>query len=141
MTLTAKRPRRPVDRDTKFFADGLTNGVILIQRCTNCSELRHPPKPVCANCRSFDWTTIEASGRGQVYTFAIHHAPPLPAFPSPHVILLVELEEGVRMIGDLTDTSRGVPLAIGTPLTAVITAEPGDDMLLVRWQVDGAPEA
>ena len=126
-----------MDRDSRFFADGLTRGVILIQRCGSCGQLRHPPQPICANCRSFEWDTVEACGRGRIYTFAVHHAPLLPGLPSPNAILLVELEEGVRMIGDLMGDTADPALAIDAPVTASIVADEGDDMLLVRWKLDG----
>ena len=136
--MEAKRPRRAVDRDSQFFADGLARGVILIQRCSACGLLRHPPQPLCSRCRSFEWDTVQASGRGSIYTFAVHHAPPLPGFTVPFAILLVELEEGPRMIGDLIGESTDPALAIGAPVTAAIVADNGDDMLLVRWRLDGA---
>ena len=138
MATVAKRPRRAVDRDSQFFADGLTRGVILIQRCSGCGRLRHPPQPICSHCRSFEWDTVQASGRGSIYTFAVHHAPPLPGLPLPNAILLVELEEGVRMIGDLIGDPIDPALKIGAPVTAAIVADEGDDMLLVRWRLDGA---
>ena len=136
--MEAKRPRRAVDCDSRFFAAGLVRGVILIQRCAGCGLLRHPPQPICSRCRSFEWDTIEASGRGSIYTFAVHHAPPLPGLPTPNAILLVELDEGVRMIGDLIGDTADPALAIGAPVTAAIVADEGDDMLLVRWRLDGA---
>ncbi|WP_419825766.1 Zn-ribbon domain-containing OB-fold protein [Sphingomonas sp.] len=138
VSTVARRPRRAVDRDSQFFAEGLTRGLILIQRCGGCGRLRHPPQPICSHCRSFEWDTVEASGRGSIYTFAVHHAPPLPGFSIPFVIVLVELEEGVRMIGDLVGNSTDAALKIGAPVTAAIMADEGDNMLLVRWRLDGA---
>ena len=111
---------------------GWRGGVILIQRCAECGLLRHPPQPLCAQCRSFAWETVQASGRGRIYTFAIHHAPPLPGLPNPNAILLVDLDEGVRMIGDLIGDTADPALAIGAPVTASIVADEDDDMLLVR---------
>jgi uncharacterized protein len=139
--MAEKRPRRAVDRDTRFFADGLLRGAILIQRCSACGLLRHPPQPMCSRCRSFDWDTVEASGHGRIYTFAIHHSPHLPGVPKPNAILLVELDERVRMIGDLLGDSSDSGLVVNAPVSAAIVADPGDDMLLVRWRLAKAEVA
>jgi hypothetical protein len=51
------------------------------------------------------------------------------------VAVLVALEEGVRMVGDLVDPGKSPPVAIGQNVKAEILADPGDDMLLVRWRI------
>ena len=43
---------------------GLREGKLLVQRCKSCGTLRHPPGPVCPSCYSFEWDTLQASGRG-----------------------------------------------------------------------------
>ena len=48
-----------------------------------------------------------AGGKGTVFSFVVHHAPKVPGRTLPFVIALVELEEGVRMLGEL----RNVELA------------------------------
>ena len=137
----APRPRRPVNLDTQFFTDGLAEGRILLQKCAHCGGLRHPPGPLCPVCRSFDWTVTQASGGGRVHSYAVHHYPPLPGLPLPNVILLVDLDEGVRMVGDLDGRPDDPCLEIGARLSARIMADDGDDMLLVRWRLnDGGGE-
>ena len=44
---------------------------------------------------------LVASGKGTVFSFVVHHAPKVPGRTLPFVIALVELEEGVRMLGEL----------------------------------------
>ena len=61
--------------DTKFFWEALKDGKLLIQRCAGCATLRHPPRPMCPHCNSLAWDTIEASGRGTLYSFVM---PPRP---------------------------------------------------------------
>ncbi len=46
---------------------------------------------------------VVASGRGTVFSFVVHHAPRVPGRSLPFVVALVELEEGVRMLGELRD--------------------------------------
>ncbi|MEV6162216.1 MaoC family dehydratase N-terminal domain-containing protein [Streptomyces sp. NPDC052052] len=98
----ALRPRPAVNRDNAFFFEGAKEHRLLIQRCTACSALRHPPGPCCPACNSLDWDTVEASGRGRVYSFVVNHHPRHPAFDFPMVVAVVELDEGTRLITNLT---------------------------------------
>lgn len=98
---SARRPRPGLTHDNRFFWDGVRDGKLLIQRCGDCGTLRHPPGPVCPRCRSFEWNTLAASGRGTVYSFVLHRYPVIPPFPSPHPVALIELDEGTRLVSDL----------------------------------------
>ncbi|HEX5254766.1 MAG TPA: Zn-ribbon domain-containing OB-fold protein [Mycobacterium sp.] len=88
--------------DTEFFWNGLRENKLLIQRCGDCGQLRHPPRPMCPHCRSLDWEAIESSGRGTVYSYVMPHEPKFPFFEYPYVVVLVELEDGVRLVSNLT---------------------------------------
>lgn len=95
------RPSPPFTADTQFWWDGVADKKLLIQRCLGCKKLRHPPGPLCPTCHSLDWDTIESSGRGEIYSFVTLHHPPIPPFEYPNVIVLVELEEGTRVVSNL----------------------------------------
>ena len=112
---TAKRPQPGISDDTRFFWEGCAAGTLLIQRCTQCQTLRHPPAPVCIDCHSFEWDSIEASGRASLYSFVIMHYPEVAPFDHPNPIGLIELEEGVRLVAGLTGVTRE-QLRIGQPL-------------------------
>ncbi|MGZ7011385.1 MAG: Zn-ribbon domain-containing OB-fold protein, partial [Ilumatobacteraceae bacterium] len=60
---------------------------------------------------------IVASGRGTVFSFVVHHAPKVPGRTLPFVIALVELEEGVRMLGELRHVDPAT-VEIGMPVRA-----------------------
>jgi uncharacterized OB-fold protein len=104
------------NQDFDFFYAGLEQKVLLAQKCSGCAKLRNPPCPICPDCGSFDWTAQPLSGRGTVYSYMVHHHPPLPTFDTPHPVVLVELEEGIRMLGALRTDDREA-LAIGAPVT------------------------
>ena len=38
---------------------------------------------MCPSCRSLEWETVEASGRGTVYSFVTNHYPQVPSFDYP----------------------------------------------------------
>lgn len=111
------RPRPGISQDTQFFWEGLKQGKLLIQRCTECGTLRHPPGPVCARCHSFKWEALEASGRGTVYSFVVMHHPEIPPFAYPNPVALVALEEGTRLVAQLvgikaSDVRIGMPVHV-----------------------------
>jgi uncharacterized protein len=115
-----ERPRRPrpaLTQDNRFFFDGAKQGKLLIQRCASCGTLRHPPRPACPVCRSFEWDTQEASGRGTVFSYVVNHYPQVPAFDYPLLVALVELEEGTRLVANLSGVEPE-KVAIGMPVVA-----------------------
>lgn len=115
-----RRPRPPINRDNAFFWDGVAAGELRIQRCAGCATLRHPPRPMCGSCQSTDVDVVVSSGRGTIYSYAVHHHPPLPGIELPLVVILVELEEGVRLVSSLADASPEA-VAIGLPVEVVFT--------------------
>lgn len=101
----ALRPRAAINLDNQFWFDAAKEHRLVIQRCTSCQTLRHPVGPQCAHCQSFEWDTVEASGRATLYSFTVAHHPKHPAFDYPLVIAVVELEEGTRLITNLVGIS------------------------------------
>lgn len=102
-----KRPAPGVSDDNRFFWEGVKQGKLLIQRCKGCGDLHHPPGPVCPKCQSFEWDTVESSGKGTVYSFVVMHYPEVPPFEYPNPVGLIELEEGVRIISQLIGVKPG----------------------------------
>jgi uncharacterized OB-fold protein len=91
----------PVDSpDDRFFWDGAAAGELRLQRCDGCGRLRHPPRPMCPDCHALEWSSMRASGRGVVYSWiASRH--PTEADAAPRIVILVDLEEGVRVVSNL----------------------------------------
>ena len=95
------RPRPAITQDNAFWFEGARAHTLLIQHCTSCGTLRHPPLPACAVCGSLEWDTVESSGRGTLYSFVVVHYPQVPSFEYPLPIGLIELEEGTRLVANL----------------------------------------
>ncbi|MBB2941154.1 hypothetical protein FB565_000858 [Actinoplanes lutulentus] len=110
----AATPLKPViTADTAFFWDGITAGELRIQRCGECGALRHPPGPACPRCGALKQEHTVASGLGTIHSFTVHHHPPIPGRRAPYVVGLIDLAEGVRMVGEV----RGPrPVKIGDPV-------------------------
>ncbi|MEV6929513.1 bifunctional MaoC family dehydratase N-terminal/OB-fold nucleic acid binding domain-containing protein [Dactylosporangium sp. NPDC051485] len=99
------RPRPALNPDNRFWFDAAREHRLLVQRCTACGTLRHPPGPCCPHCRSFAWDTVQATGRGTVYSFTVAHHPRHPAFDYPLVIAVIALEEGTRLIANIVGSA------------------------------------
>jgi len=95
------RPRPALTQDNAFWFEGARQHRLLIQRCKECGTLRHPPRPMCSECRSYEWDVVDASGRGTVYSFVVNHYPQVPAFDYPLAVGLIELEEGTRLVANV----------------------------------------
>jgi hypothetical protein len=128
--------RPVVSRDTEFFWAGTAAGELRIQRCGACGALRHPPGPLCPACGepvSRDQPGyIVAAGTGEIYSYVVHHHPPVPGRQLPIVIVLVELDEGVRMVGELLDAGPQ-QVRIGAPVR-VSFARVDDELTLPAWR-------
>lgn len=116
-------PRPAVTHDNAFYWEGLAARKLLFQSFGG--RLRHPPGPMDPVTGSLDFDIVEASGRGTIHSFVVVHQPRLPGFQYPLSIVLVELEEGVRIVANMIDAAPG-DVAIGRAVIAdFIEVEPG----------------
>ena len=131
-----KLMRPASSRDTKFFWDGVDAHELRLQKRPDGS-LQHPPVPAVWADKDAPVDYVVSSGDGTVFSFVVHHAPKVPGRTLPFVIALVELSEGVRMLGEL----RGVDPAavtIGLPVRATYLDFPDSDVspawTLYAWE-------
>jgi uncharacterized OB-fold protein/acyl dehydratase len=126
---------RPViSPDTSFFWAGTAAGELRIQRCGGCGALRHPPGPMCPVCGAARPQYLVAAGTGEVYSYVVHHHPPVPGRALPIVIALVALPEGVRMVGELLGVSPE-RAAVGLPVK-VAFVRVDEQLTLPAWRED-----
>ena len=90
----------------KPFWDAANEDRLVVQNCTECDRLQHPPAASCSECSSGDnleWK--EMSGRGRVYGYGVMYDCPviILAEDQPFNIAVVELEEdpGIKMLSHL----------------------------------------
>jgi len=116
--VTTTRPLPSPDQDTEVFWEGTLNGKLMIQRCMTCGRTQFYPRYFCTACAGeVEW--IEASGRGEVYTYSIVRQNGTPPFDTlvPYALAMIDLEEGVRMMGnvvgvDVDDVGIGLPVVV-----------------------------
>jgi uncharacterized OB-fold protein len=127
--------RPVVSRDTEFFWAGTAAGELRIQRCGGCGAIRHPPGPMCPRCGAASPGYLVAAGTGEVYSYVVHHHPPLPGRRLPIVVALVTLTEGVRMVGELLGAGPD-DVRIGLPVR-VAFVRVDEDLTLPAWKPAG----
>jgi uncharacterized protein len=137
--LDADSMMRPASsRDTKFFWDGVNAHELRIQKRPDGS-LQHPPVPAIWQDKELPVEYHVATGKGTVFSFVVHHAPKVPGRTLPFVIALVELEEGVRMLGELRNCDPAT-VEIGMPVRATYIdfpeSESGPAWTLYAWKPD-----
>lgn len=99
-------PARPqMTGDYAFFLDGLQRRELLVQKCDDCGDLRPLPGPMCPACHSLHWTALPLGGGGTVYSYIVHHHPPIPPFATPHVVAVGDMDDGVRVTAALDHCS------------------------------------
>lgn len=114
---------KPLPRGDAYhseFYDYCKRHELRFQRCANCHRWRHMPRECCPECGSFDWTWERSSGKGTLFTWTVVHRASHPGFADevPYAVVIVELEEGVRLVSRVTglpidDLQIGMALEVG----------------------------
>ncbi len=87
----------------KDYNEALKQNKLLGLKCKQCSAITVPPKITCGNCAGVDLDIVELSGKGKIQTFTTVFVPPEGRESEcPYVIVLVELNEGPWIMGNLT---------------------------------------
>lgn len=102
----SSRPVPDPDDASAPFWEACARHELLLQSCGSCGAVRFPPRPMCPQCNSFEQAWVKARGRGTIWSWVVAHPPVLPAFAdrTPYNVVVVSLDEGVRIIGNLLDT-------------------------------------
>lgn len=81
-----------------------------------------------------EWEWVESKGRGRIFSWTVTHAPfhPMLASMVPYAVLLVELDEGVRMVSGMKNLAID-GLVIGLPVE-VIFEQVSENMAMPYFQ-------
>lgn len=73
-------------------------------KCKKCQYIAFPGRLICPECGSKEFDTINLSGNGKLATHTIiRTAPEGFTDQAPYAIGIVELDEGVRVMGQIVD--------------------------------------
>ena len=106
------------------------------QRCAACHRFRHPPTPVCSQCRSFESEWVRAPEAGVVFSFTIvHHAThPAVSAVTPYNIVIVDFPacDHTRLVSNLIDATPE-EIRIGMPV-ALVWETAGNGRVVPRFK-------
>ncbi len=95
----------PDDLDRGFW-EACNEERLVIQHCSACDRLQHPPLAACFECGSragLSWKPV--SGRGTIYSYGVVHDTPVAAMQpeQPYNLAVVQLDEdpGINMYSHL----------------------------------------
>ena len=125
-------PRPRWNQDQAWHWEGLRDRELRIQRFTDDGRLVHPPVNAHPRTHGMDYDWVVASGRGSLYSFTVPHYPEAPGFRYPHVVGLVELDEGVRLVSNIVGVTAE-DVAVGMPLE-VCWLDSHDDVTLHQFR-------
>jgi uncharacterized OB-fold protein len=128
-----KKPLPEKDPVSGAFWSAAAEGRLLYQQCPSCGHRQFYPRALCTACGA-DPEWAEASGRGTVHTFTVVRQQGARAWRDevPYVVAIIELEEGPRMMGNVT----GCPVeevTIGMPVRAY-AVQADDGIGIPYWE-------
>jgi uncharacterized protein len=86
----------------KEYLAALEDNRLLGLKCKKCGFITAPPRMACRKCAGYDSEVVELSGRGKIATFTSVHIPTeARRGKTPYLVVLVELEEGPWIMGNL----------------------------------------
>jgi uncharacterized OB-fold protein len=134
---------------TKPFWDGTKRHELWLQYCKGHSGFIFYPREVCPVCWASQdqlvWTKV--SGKGRVHSYTTVFQPAMAEFAddAPLIHVLIELDEGVRMVGNVEGFSKEQlqrdpgALKVNQRVEAVFE-DVTPEWTLVKWRpIDEAP--
>ena len=86
------------------FNKSLKKGKLLGLKCGDCGAISVPPKMVCTKCAGANLEITELGGKGKIQTFTTNYvAAEGRECEAPYTIVMVELDEGPWIMGNLID--------------------------------------
>lgn len=118
----------------KDYTAALKENRLMGLRCQACGAVSVPPRMTCRRCSSPDLSAAQLAGRGKIVTFtSIHVASEERHGHTPYLVIMVELEEGTWLMGNLSGFDPhlasldliGKPVEMITPPSIIKTKEDG----------------
>lgn len=121
------------------FAQHLKDGRLMGSRCKLCGFHTFPPRADCPECLSDDFELVEISGKGKVFTYSTIAAAPTGFEDiAPYTVVVVELDDGGRLLGWLGETIPLPELQIGMDVQTVPRIDETTPELKVFYTIERA---
>ena len=129
-------PRPDIDETSRPYWSALREGLLVFQRCS-CGHAWLPARKHCPSCLSPEPRWECASGRGKLLSWVVYHQAYHPAFESrlPYNVALVQLDEGPRLLTNVTDPNA----ALAADAAVELRVEWEGDLALARFSLSSPP--
>lgn len=143
VTATKFMPKAwPIPAINEFNRPFFTSGIIVLQECSVCGCIQHPPEEFCHQCFGVEFISRATSGQGTIYSYTVVHHPVALVLTEvvPYAIALVALDEypAVRLLGNVLNCSPD-NIRIGQRVKAVFEEIHDEELnlriLLPQWHV------
>ena len=117
------------------FQTHVFDGKFQLQRCEDCGIAIFMPRVICPTCASLALEWHPASGLGTIYSQATLRPRAKPGEPlrPPHSIVLVDLDEGPRMMSHLPSVApEDIHIHIGMRVRAHIEGKESNHLVTFR---------
>jgi uncharacterized OB-fold protein len=134
---THAKPLPLLDPISATYWRAAREGRLLVQECASCGNRQWYPRALCTVCAA-EPAWIECTGRGTVHTFTVIRQNGMPGFAAelPYVVAMIDLDEGVRVMGNVLDVAVEA-VHVGMPVEVVFV--PADDEIAIpQWRPAGA---
>lgn len=129
------------DELDKPFWDAANEERLVVQHCSACNRLQHPPQQMCYQCgsgRNLGWQQM--SGRGTIYSYGVVYDTPVAPMQAdqPYNLAVIQLEEdpGINMYSHLP----GAPIdnvPMGAQVEVIFETTPGNGQKVPEWRIVG----
>src|SRR5262249_54864701 len=112
-----EKPLPPMTPEMAPFWEAARRHQPVAQPPPGCRTHRCPGRDTCSRCLSREAEWVPVSGHGTIFSFAVMHQVYHPAFADevPYAVVVVELEEGARLISNVLE-SPPANLRVGMPV-------------------------
>lgn len=128
------RPPVTARGEEAVYFERLKHHELVYHFCDACDRVLFPLRQVCTGCASENLTLKVSSGQGSVHSFTTQYRAAHPFFADsvPYTLLLVDLEEGFRVLANLVEAVES-DIAIGSPVEAVFD-DSEEDLTVLRFK-------
>jgi uncharacterized OB-fold protein len=106
-------------------------GYLVGGHCPECGAFYFPARSVCSRCLCGDLERVPLSSSGSLYTYTVIHQS-LPEFETPYLLGYVDLDDNVRVAGQLVGVEAD-ELELGMRVTTQVEPRQGADGDQVLW--------
>jgi uncharacterized OB-fold protein len=126
------------DELTAPFWDAANQSRLVIQKCSICNRLQHPPEVDCKECGSSDdFIWEEMSGRGKVYNFGVIHDCPVRLLqddqPFNLAVVMLDEDPGIQMYSHMPGVEED-QVPVGANVRAIFEKS-ANGQLIPEWEV------